>query len=46
MKQITITVDMNGNSLTRSFAYVENRDWSVPVESMIETIEKSKEIKF
>ncbi len=49
MKQITITVSVDGNELSRNYEYNEftfTETWGERVESMLETIEKSKEVKF
>lgn len=49
MKTITITVDVDGNSIDRSYAftaYVETEKWGKEVENMLDTLEKSNEKEF
>lgn len=48
MNKITITIDINGNKLTREYtgdAYSLDT-WGERVNDMLDTIEKSKEVKF
>lgn len=49
MKIITITVDVDGNEVTRKYGIEENNraeTWGEQVEDMLNTIEKSNEEKF
>ena len=49
MKTITITVAVDGNSVSREYLWSENmeeQDWGTRVQDMLDTIEKSEEIKF
>ena len=43
---ITLTVDVDGNSVSREFGGVGEKAWTSIVEDMLDTIEKSKEEKF
>ena len=46
MKTLTITVEVDGNEVSRSFAGVGTKAWNEIIESMIDTLETSKEVKF
>lgn len=46
MKTITITIESEGNSVSREYNPSESTDWASIVESMFETLEKSYENKF
>lgn len=52
MKQIKITVEVDGNEVSRSYLVDESKDyigdleWGVRVADMLETLEKSHENKF
>lgn len=47
-KTITITVDVDGNSVSREFKvmFPEVKDWQAVIESMLDTLEKTNEEKF
>ena len=40
-KTITITVDIDGNSIDRSFVFNDSTDWGSVVEDMLDTLSKS-----
>lgn len=45
MKNITITVEVDGNAVSRDFNgenYYDQEYWGITVENMLDTIEKSK----
>lgn len=50
MKNITITVEVDGNKVSRDYVFNETMDysdyWQQSVESMLETLEKSNDPKF
>lgn len=51
MKKVTITVDVDGNSISRVYMYNEigeaiEQEWDSKIVSMLDTIEKSNEEKF
>ena len=46
MKTIKITISIDGNEVSRSFAGVGTKAWNEIVESMIDTIEKSEVKEF
>lgn len=46
MKTITITVEVDGNSIDRSYTFNTSVDWATEVESMLETLAKSNEKEF
>lgn len=49
MKQITITVDVEGNSISRTYNTGGDSDegsWNAIIADMLDTIEKSNEEKF
>lgn len=43
---ITITIDIDGNAVSRKFASVGAKAWDRIVEDMLDTIEKANEEKF
>lgn len=47
MKHIKITVEVNGNELSREYELPNqdliDKDWNFPIQSMLDTIEKSTE---
>ncbi len=45
-KVITITVDVDGNAVDRSFAFSSSTDWGRVIEDMLYTIEKSNYKEF
>jgi hypothetical protein len=45
MKTITITVDVDGNSVDRSYAFSATPDWGACVEDMLDTLKKSPALK-
>lgn len=47
MKTITITVDVDGNAVSREFKvmFPEVKDWQAVIESMLDTLENSKDVK-
>lgn len=49
-KTITITVDVDGNSISREYkddlGFMDGTVWAVRVMDMLDTIEKSNEEKF
>lgn len=46
MKTITITVDVDGNSVDRSYSFNTSVDWATEVESMLETLARSSDKEF
>lgn len=46
MKTITITVDVDGNSVHRSYTFNTSVDWASEVESMLDTLVKSSKKAF
>ena len=46
MKTITITVEVDGNSVDISYTINASVDRGAEIESMLDTLEKSKEEKF
>ena len=46
MKTLTITIEIDGNEVSRSFAGVGTKAWNEIVEDMLDTLETSKEVKF
>lgn len=45
-KIITITVEIDGEEVTREYAINELNDWDKVVNSMLDTLEKSNEKEF
>lgn len=48
-KKVKIVLEADGGELTREYAYGDETDtevWGKRIESMLDTIEKSKEVKF
>ncbi len=43
---ITITVDVDGNAVSRQFVGVGTEAWNTIVENMLDTIENSKTLPF
>jgi hypothetical protein len=46
MKTITITVDVDGNAIDRSYTFNFSGDWGAEIESMLQTLAVSSEEKF
>lgn len=46
MKSITLTVEVDGNEVSRSYALNTTVDFGLEVDSMLDTITKSTEQKF
>lgn len=49
MQTIKLTVDIEGSYITREYAvneYVDTDTWGERVNDMLDTIKKSKEVKF
>lgn len=46
MKTITITVDVDGNSVDRSYTFNVSVDWATEIENMLETLAQSNEKEF
>lgn len=49
MKKITITVDVDGNAVSREYIYdatLPEGAWESRIEDMLDTIEKSEVIEF
>lgn len=41
MKTITITVEVDGSSVDRSYTFNASVDWGTEIESMLDTLENS-----
>ena len=53
MEKITLTVSINGNEVSRDYVNEKNTSWSDQINTwgervvdMLDTLEKSKEVKF
>ncbi len=46
MKTLTITIEVDGNEVSRSFAGVGTKAWNEIIESMLDTLAKSNDKEF